>query len=94
MICIACATTGPECYALSGAGDERYRKYKCVNCGTEMEVTVKCGEEDIKRILRKNQKIAAIRLWRWVSGEGLMEAKKYIDKLHVEVLSENEEDIE
>jgi len=94
MKCIACLTENLECYALSGAGDERYRKYKCLLCGTNMDVSVKCGDEDFKHILRKNQKLAAIRLFRWVSNEGLLESKKYIDNLHVDVLSEGEEDIE
>ena len=94
MKCVACNSDDLHCFALSGAGDERYRKYQCYKCGAFIDISIPCGDEDFKRMPRKGQKLAAIRLFRWASNHGLMEAKAYIDKLHADVLSEGEEDIE
>jgi ribosomal protein L7/L12 len=70
-----------------------YMKYKCKRCETGFTImfaTPKNTDSEYKKLLLANRKIQAIKNRRAITGEGLHDAKHYIDSLQLKMIAEGE----
>ena len=55
--------------------------YTCDNCGAKNVIQIEASLENIKKLLSENKKIQAIKLIRYITGNGLKESKAFADTI-------------
>ena len=64
--------------------EQAWLKFLCHKCHTVFVIHFLYGRKEISQLLDDGGKIAAVRLRRLATGEGLYEAKHYVDKIEEE----------
>ena len=70
-----------------------YRRYLCLRCNTHFTVmfpSPKNDDAEYKKLLAARCKIQAIKNRRMLTGEGLFEAKRYMDNLELQMIENGE----